>query len=152
VIYHAEFQTHQEDSIEEFFGLIDTLTYQNEDILEAIDFGFDSVQDAFKEAERHYSRLWTIAHEGTVLTTILEQRDGTLVFFSTEELKGRSIRRYVKVLRKLVRHVTKCREVVFVRVAAWYKPAQKLLKTVGFKPMVLENHYSIWVYEYGKQD
>ena len=136
----------------EFFELIENLTYQNQDIIEAKEFGFDSVQDAFWKAERSYARFWTISHKETVLATILEQRDGTLTFFTTVDLPTHSMRRFVKVLRKLVIKVTKCREAVFVRVASWYKPAQTLLRTVGFKPMVLENHYSIWVYEYGKQD
>jgi len=135
-----------------FMGIVDKVQYQNQDILEAMEFGYKNIPDAYMKAEHAWCRYWVISHEDKVLTTILEGRDGVLTYFTTTDLPGSNIRRYVKVLKKLVTKVTKCREVVFVKVVIWHKPALALLRTVGFRKYILENHNSIWVYEYGKQN
>ena len=136
----------------EFMELVNKAEFQNQDILEAWEFGYKDIPDAYIKAQHAWCRYWVISHEDKVLTLILEARDGTLTFFTTTNLPGNNIRRYVKILKKLVIKVTKCREVVFVKVATWHKPAIALLRTVGFKQYIIHNHNSIWVYEYGKQN
>jgi len=140
----------QQVNREEFFDTIYSVQYQNSDILEAMQLGYKSVQDAYEASELPWARFYTIYNNKDVLGTILEQRDGVLVFYTTTKLHGSNIRSFVKELKKLVNDVTSCRDVVYTVVLDWHKDGQKLLRTVGFRQYKIYNNKSIWVYEYGK--
>ena len=137
--------------VDEFIELVSNVRFQEDDILEAKDYGFNSVLEAYQNAEHAWARYWVVYDGDKVITLILEERDGNLVYFTTTDLPNSSSRTYVKLMRTLVDNVTECREVVFVRTARWHKKAIALNRIVGFREMTISNHYSIWVYEYGKQ-
>ena len=135
---------------DEFMNIVENTKYRNSDVLEVLRLGYKDVLEAYTKAEHAWCRYWVIKHHGEVLTTILEARDGTLTFFNSKALKGQNMRRFVKVLKKLVDKVTKCREVVFVQVVACYKQAQTLLRLTGFTKHQIINYREIWVNEHGK--
>ncbi len=134
----------------DFIDVVEGLQYQNQDVLEVKQFGFKSVEDAYRKAQLPWARFYLIEDDGVILATILEQRDGVLTFFTTVDLPGKDMKAFTKLVRKLADEVTKCREVLFVRVASWYKPAKALLRLSGFRKYTIHNHSEIWVKEYGK--
>ena len=134
----------------DFIDIVEGLQYQNQDVLEVKQFGFKSVEDAYRKAQLPWARFYLIEDDGVILATILEQRDGVLTFFTTVDIKGRDMKAFTKLVRDLADEVTKCREVLFVRVASWYKPAKTLLRLSGFRKYTIHNHSEIWVKEYGK--
>ena len=136
---------------EEFFAVVGNLQWQNTDIKESWDLGYKSPYDAFDKANSAWARFYLIKHRGKVLSAIMEQRDGNLVYFTTVDLPGSNLRRYVKVMRELSNKTIKCRDVIFVEVASWYKQAKKLLKLSGFKKYHITNKYEVW-YKDGKQN
>jgi aldehyde:ferredoxin oxidoreductase len=138
-------------SVDKFMKLVNNVQFQNEDIREAVGYGFKDVPEAFIKAEHAWARYWVVYDIDKVITLILEARDGNLTYFTTTDLPTSNIVTYIKLMKNLVNDVTKCREVVFVRTARWYKKAISLNKVIGFKEMIITNNYSIWVYEYGKQ-
>ena len=135
--------------MKEFFEIVDLQTFQNEDIIEAKEFGYESVQDAFKEAELAWARFWTIEDNGTVVACILVQRDGNTSFFVTNKLKGRSVRKVIRILEELSDQIVECCGVLYIRVAGWYKKGLQMLKLSGFSPYVLEHRFQIWIKEDG---
>ncbi len=134
----------------EFFEAVSKATYQNQDILEAKEFGYKSVEHAFKRSELPWARFYLVRDNEEVLATIIEQRDGVLTFFTTTSLKGSNIREFIRLLRELSDTIIECRDVLFVRVATWHKSGLALLRTVGFKPRIINNNFQIWIKENGK--
>ena len=137
-------------SEEQFFKMADKVQFQNADIKEAIDFGYENVQDAFRNQDLPWARYWVIKKRREVMAMILEQRDGVISMFTTTKLPGSNLIAFIHALRKLVIQVTRCCTVVFVRVASWHKPGITVLRLVGFHPYEITNHSQIWIYEYGK--
>ncbi len=136
----------------QFFDTIENLQYQNQDIREAMDFGYKDVQDAYKHAELPWARFYLVKDKRKVLATILEQRDGVLFVYTTVDLPGSNIRGFVNVVKRLLNDTIKCKDVVYVMHARWHKPGMKLLKVLGFYEYKVYNHKSIWVKDNGKQN
>ncbi len=134
----------------EFIEAVENSTFQNQDIIEVKQFGFKSVLEAFKGAELPWARFYLVEDKGAVLAAILEQRDGVVTFFTTTSLPGSDIRSFVKTVKDLTNSVLVGRNVLFIRVASWYKPAKALLRSIGFKAHTIRNQYEIWVIENGK--
>lgn len=134
----------------EFLSIVKEQKYNAKDTIEAKQFGHKSVQDAFRDAELAWARFYTVEDNGVVLAAILEQRDGNIIMFTTQHLKTANIREYIKILTKLGDDIIEHRDVIFIRVAGWYKEAQRLLKCCGLKPYIIENRMQIWVKENGK--
>ncbi len=134
----------------DFIEVVEGLQYQNQDIIEVKQFGFKSVEDAYRKAQLPWARFYLIEDNGVILATILEQRDGVLTFFTTVDLPGKNMIEFSNILWKLADEVTACREVLFIRVASWYKPAKALLRLSGFRKHVIHNHTEIWIKEHGK--
>ncbi len=134
----------------EFLELIDTLHYQNQDIAEAMEFGYKNVQDAYKEAEMPWARFYMVEHRKKVLATIMEQRDGVILVYTTVDLPGSNLRRYVKVVKRLLDKTTNCKDVVYTLHANFHKDGIKMLKLLGFYEWKVYNYNSVWVKEHGK--
>jgi len=137
-------------SKKEFFDTIGDLRYQNQDIAEAIDFGYKSVQDAYRDAEIPWARFYVVKHRTKVLSTIMEQRDGVILVYTTVDLPGSNIRRYVKVVKKLLEDTVSCKDVVYTLHARFHTDGLKLLKLLGFYEWKVYNYNSVWVKEHGK--
>jgi len=140
-----------EVGMEEFFSEVYQLQFQNQDIKEAMDLGYKGVQEAYEASKLEWARFYLIKHRKKVLATILEQRDGNLVYFTTVDLPGQNMRRYVKVMDKLSSDVIKCRDVLFVTVISWYEEAKHFLRLAGFRRYHINNKYEVW-YKDGQQD
>ena len=136
---------------EEFFYTVKDLQWQNQDIKESWDLGYKSPYDAFDKANSAWARFYLIKHKGKVLSAIMELRDGNMVYYTTVDLPGSNMRRYVKLMKKLSSDVIKYRDVLFVEVASWYKEAQHFLKLSGFRVYHYSATYQVW-YKDGKQD
>ena len=134
----------------EFFEAVDNATYQNQDILEAMEFGYKGVQDAYRQAELPWARFYLVYNGKKLLASILEQRDGVLFVYTTTKLPGSNIRVFVKKLKHLLDNTVKCKDVVYTTHVRWHEPGKKLLKLLGFYEHKIYNHRSIWVKEYGK--
>jgi len=143
-------KTHQV-SIEEFYEVIPTLKFDPLATKEVLDLGFKSVEDAYMSANKAWARFYLVKHYGKVIAPILEQRDGNLVFFTTQYMKPKYTKLYIKEMRHISNSVIRKRGVLFVTVARWYKQAQKFLKIVGFKPHIITPRYEVW-YKDGKQN
>jgi hypothetical protein len=72
------------------------------------------------------------------------QYDCNVVYFTTKDFPNVSIRRYLRVLNRLIKKILKGRPVLFVEVASWYKPAHRLLRLEKFRPYHKTDKY--WVY------
>jgi hypothetical protein len=136
---------------EEFFYTIKDLQWQNQDIKESWDLGYKSPEDAFDKAKSAWARFYLVKHRKKVLSAIMEQRDGNFIYFTTVDLPGSNMRRYLRIMLKLVKDVIKCRDVLFVDVASWYVDAKRFLRLMKFKPYHITNKYETW-YRDGKQN
>ena len=136
----------------DFIEVVQKQTYQNQDILEARQFGYKSIEDAFKDAELPWARFYIVEDRKGILATILEQRDGVIILFTTTNLQKSNLREYIRTVKKLGDDIVECRDVIFIQVASWHKPALRLLKLTGFEPHIKHNHIQIWVKENGKQN
>ena len=136
---------------EEFFYTIKDLKWQNQDIKESWDLGYKSPYDAYDKANSAWARFYLIKHRKKVLSAIMELRDGNLIYFTTVDLPTHNIRRYVKLMRQLSDKTIKCKDVLFVEVASWYKEAKKFLKLAGFRQYHITPKYETW-YKDGKQN
>ena len=129
---------------EEFFGTIKDLQWQNQDIKESWDLGYKSPYDAFDRANSAWARFYLIRHRKAVLSAIMEQRDGNLIYFTTTDLPNHNMHRYVHLMKQLSDKVIKCRDVLFVTVINWYKPAQRFIRLAGFRKYHISNDYTVW--------
>jgi hypothetical protein len=129
---------------EEFFATVKNLKWQNQDIKESWDLGYKSPYDAFDKANTAWARFYLIEDEGVVLSAILEQRDGTLIYFTTKALQGANLRKYLREMIALSDKVIECRDVLFVTVASWYIEARKFLRAAGFRRYHIESRYEVW--------
>ncbi len=77
----------------DFIEVVEGLQYQNQDVIEVRQFGFKSVEDAYRKAQLPWGRFYLIEDNGVILATILEQRDGVLTFFTTVDLKGKNMQK-----------------------------------------------------------
>ena len=134
---------------EEFFATVQNLQWQNKDIKESWDLGYKSPYDAFNSANTDWARFYLVKHRGKVLSAILEQRDGILIYFTTVDLPGSNIRRYIRLMRKLSDDIIDCRDVLFVTVAPWYDEAKRFLRMMGFLVYHQSATYQEW-YKHGK--
>ena len=134
---------------EEFFATVQNLQWQNQDIKESWDLGYKSPYDAFDKANSAWARFYLIKHRRTVLGAIMEQRNGSFVYFTTIDLQGSNIHAYIRLIKRLSDRIIKHRDVLFVDVASWYQEAKHTLKLVGFKPYHITARYEVW-YKDGK--
>lgn len=141
----------KEVSFEEFFATIKDIKWQNSDIKESWDLGYKSPYDAYDKANSHWARFYIGKASGTVISAIMEQRDGNIVYFTTVDFPNINMVKYIKILRKLTNKIIRCRDVLFVDVASWYRPAKRLLKLVGFRKYHITDKYEVWVKD-GKQN
>jgi hypothetical protein len=136
----------------DFIEVVQKQKYQNQDIIEATQLGYKSIEDAYRSSELAWARFYIIMDKEAVIATILEQRDGVFTLFTTTNLPSCNIRDYIRTIRELSDEVVKCRDVVFTQVVSWYKPAMRILKLAGFRPHIKYNRRQIWVKEHGKQE
>ena len=116
-----------------FFKAVNEAVYNPLDEREAYEFGYRNVKDAYRSAKIGYARFYLVKHGDDVLVPILLQRDGMLIFFTTNKLQDANVHGLVRVLRKIARKTVHGCGSIFCISAPWYDQANKLLKITGFR-------------------
>ena len=129
---------------EEFFATVKNLQYQNTDIKESWDLGYKSPYDAFERANSDWARFYMVKDRNVVVCAIMEQRNGTLIYFTTVDLLDSNFITYTKIIKKLLDDAIATRGVMFVEVANWYVKAKKFMKLLGLKPYHIKPRYQVW--------
>jgi hypothetical protein len=124
------------------------IKYRNQDIKEALDYGCKSVFGCYEAVKDRHTRWFLIKDGTTVVAPIALKRDGYLTFFVNRDLAPEKALAFIRALRDIAKWYTDNYETtIFVKTANWYKEAQRINKLVGFKPYILTNKTTIWVYE-----
>ena len=135
----------------DFLELASQLKFQNQDTIEAWQFGYKSVYDAFKRADHAWANYYLFEDDEGVYALAVEQRDGNFHFYTTVQLSGvRKVRELVEAVKRLTDDLVACKNHLMTAVGSFHKPGQKMLKLTGFRLYSRRNHLQVWVKENGK--
>lgn len=131
-----------------FLETIKNIDFKENDIKEAQEFGCKDIYECYENVAQRYSRYVLIKEKSKTLVPIILDRCGYLTFFVSKELDPRKALSFVKEIKRLANWYTNNYETtIFVKVANWYREANRIVKLVGFKPYIQSDEYTIYVYE-----
>ena len=131
--------------LKEFFDIIETIEYRDQDKKEAFDFGCTDIIDCYRKAKHRWAKYFIVEEDGRAIVTVMLQRDGNIIFFISRDVRKKVA--LIKQLRKLANKVTNKCGVIITKTANWYKEAQRLNEVIGFKEWRIYDYYTHWVKE-----
>jgi hypothetical protein len=126
-----------------FFAAASTISYREDDIKEAKEFGCEDVISCFKKALSPFVRYFIVYEDSRPICAVILRRDGNIVFFISKNV-NRKIK-LIKVLRRLARKVVRRCGPIITKTASWYTEALRLNKLIGFEPYKLFNGFGLYV-------
>jgi len=119
--------------VKEFFSSIENVKWQVLDTQEAMFLGYKSCYDAFIKADRRWGKYYLVKSKKEVLVAIIVQRDGEVIYFTTQSLPGSNMRRYIRIMRSLSDSILRRCGPTTVTAAPWYADAARFLEIVGYR-------------------
>jgi hypothetical protein len=130
---------------ENFLSVVDSMTYRNQDIREAQQFGCSSVPACYKRIKDRFARYYIVYEDTKPIVTVMLKRDGNIVFFIASEVKHHI--GLIKCLKELATLTVKNAGAIMTKTAYWYEEAQRMNKLIGFKPYQKYDYYGLYVLE-----
>ena len=137
--------TKQRLTKEDFFNIIDSIEYREQDITEAKDFGCSSIRDVYLAAMHKFARYFVVYEDDIPVVTVMLQRDGHIVFFISKYVKHHIA--IIRFLRSFAMEVVECCGPIITKTANWYTEARRLNDLIGFKLYYLKDKFGIYVLE-----
>ena len=128
-----------------FFKDASSITYRDDDIKEAKEFGCSSIIACFNRALAPFSRFFIVYEDEVAVCAIMLRRDGNIVFFISNTIKSNI--GLIKKLRELAHLVVGCCGTIITKTALWYDEAQRLNNIIGFKPYKLNDKFGLYILE-----
>jgi hypothetical protein len=132
-------------SREDFYNAINSITYRNQDIAEAQQFGCSTIEDCYNKAKHRFASYYVIYEDTVPIVTVMLQRDGYIIFFISNNVQNSLA--LIRVLKELADMVVMCAGPIITKTAYWYEEAQRLNKIIGFKEYQLYDYFGYYVKE-----
>jgi hypothetical protein len=130
-------------SKDEFFDIVRSIEYRDDDIKEALEFGCSSIENCYRKALHAFNKYYIVYEGNNPVCTIQLARNGNITFFIAKNIK--SPIHLVRKLRELATNVVYHCGPIVTKTASWYNEALRLNKLVGFKTLKLYNGYGLYV-------
>ena len=128
---------------EVFFAAASNITYRDDDIREAQEFGCEDVINCFKKALSPFARYFIVYEDSRPICAVILRRDGNIVFFIDKVVNHKV--KLIRVLKKLARRVVRKCGPIITKTASWYNEALRLNRLIGFVPYKLFNGFGLYV-------
>ena len=129
--------------LEQFYEAVQQITYREDDIKEAKEFGCKSILICYKRMDHLFAKYFVV-YDSTdrPIVTVALQRNGQIIFFIDEVVDNHI--ELVRLLKTLAKTVTDCCGPIMTKTAFWYTEAQRINKLIGFKPLVIHDYFGIY--------
>ncbi len=132
-----------EVSREEFFTAVNSITYRNQDIIEAIEFGCTDILDCYMRAKHRFAKYFIVEEDGTPIVTVMLQRDGHIIFFISNNVQNNIT--LIRVLKRLANRTVRRAGAIITKTALWYEEAQRLNRLIGFRDYQIYDYFGYYV-------
>jgi hypothetical protein len=133
----------REVSREDFFSTIDVITYRNQDIQEAIEFGCTDILDCYMKAKHRFAKYYIVEEDGRPIVTVMLQRDGHIIFFISNVVNNNIS--LIRELRILADTTVANAGAIITKTALWYTEAQRLNRLIGFRDYQIYDYFGYYV-------
>ena len=128
---------------ETFFDTIDAITYRNQDIAEALEFGCNSILNCYQKARHRFAKYFVVYEDSRPIVTVMLQRDGQIIFFISDTVNNSLA--LVRELRNLCSTTVAGAGAIMTKTASWYTEAKRLNELTGFRVYAVVDYYEYWV-------
>jgi len=128
----------------EFYEAIHSISYRNQDVKEAFDFGCTSIEDCYNKATHLFARYYLVKEDDKPIVTVMLQRDGHIIFFISSNVNNKLA--LIRNLKKLADDTIRDAGAIITKTAHWYTEALRLNKVIGFKVLSIRDIYSFYSY------
>jgi len=129
----------------EFYSAINSITYRNQDIAEAIEFGCDNIVDCYNKAKHRFAKYYVVYEDGIAIATVMLQRDGYIIFFISNNVQNNVS--LIRTLKKLANRTVRRAGAIITKTALWYEEAQRLNRIIGFVDYQIYDYFGYYVKE-----
>ena len=131
---------------EQFYEAVRQITYREDDIKEAAEFGCRSIEICYRKAIHTFAKYFVVYDDSNVpVVTVMLQRDGHIIFFISEIVISPIT--LIRTLKALADSTVNCCGPIVTKTAYWYTEAQRLNRIIGFKTFEKRNYYAFYYYE-----
>jgi len=136
-------------SREAFLLLITHLDFKDDDEKESREFtGGLGIVEMYKHRANHdYAKYYIVKDNEKILVTIMLQRDGSLIYFTTKDFTPNLTRGVIRSVRNLANKTVRKVDNIFVKTAPWYAEAIRFVKIIGFTQIRVNKYDIQWIYE-----
>ena len=128
-----------------FLSTIKEISYRNQDITEAHQFGCNGIYGCYKKANHRFAKYYIIYEGDTPKCTVMLQRDGHIIFFISKDIENKV--GLIRELKRLADEVVSSAGAIITKTANWYNEANRLNRLIGFKKYHILDYFTLWVKE-----